>query len=354
MEERVGEFEQNLCFPFLARFFRQLTDYIQEFVKRQTRLPSLCLCRAQRACPCYSKTSVVSEQAEEGIVRDFTETNLTNAVLERLADATDVRFRHVMTSLIRHLHDFVRDVELTEEEWFAGIQFLTATGQKCDEKRQEFILLSDTLGVSMLVDALNHRAQAGATESTVLGPFYVQGAPVLPNGTHLADGLPGEPTLFSGRVLTVTGQLIPGAQVDVWHADAEGFYDVQRPELKGMQLRGKFQTDEQGRFWFWTTRPVEYPVPTDGPVGKMLLKMGRHAYRPAHIHTMVSAPGYEPLTTHVFVAGDRYLESDAVFGVKHSLIVDFARHAPGVAPDATRMEKPYCTVQYDFGLKAVS
>jgi hydroxyquinol 1,2-dioxygenase len=282
------------------------------------------------------------------------ETNLTEAALGGLAEAADPRFKQIMTSLIRHVHDFVREVKLTEEEWFAGIQFLTATGQKCDAKRQEFILLSDTLGVSMLVDMLNHHKTTGATESTVLGPFYVPGAPELPNGANLAQGLPGDPALFSGRVLTADGKPLSTALVDVWHADAEGFYDVQRPQLQGMQLRGKFHTDTQGRFWFWTVRPTEYPVPTDGPVGQMLLKMGRHAYRPAHIHTIVSAPGYEPVTTHVFAAGDRYLNSDAVFGVKNSLIVDFVRHAPGTAPDGKKLERPYFTVQYDFGLQAAA
>jgi hydroxyquinol 1,2-dioxygenase len=271
-----------------------------------------------------------------------------------LAEAADPRFKQIMTSLIRQVHDFVRDVKLIEEEWFAGIQFLTATGQKCDEKRQEFILLSDTLGVSMLVDMLNHHKTTGATESTVLGPFYVPGASELPNGANLAEGLPGDPTLFSGRVLTTDGKPLSGALVDVWHADAEGFYDVQRPQLKGMQLRGKFHTDAQGRFWFWTVRPTEYPVPTDGPVGQMLLKMGRHAYRPAHIHTIVSAPGYEPVTTHVFAAGDRYLNSDAVFGVKNSLIVDFVQNAPGTAPDGKKLDRPYFTVQYDFGLQTAA
>lgn len=282
------------------------------------------------------------------------ETNLTEAALARLAEAVDPRFKQIMTSLIRHLHDFVREVKLTEEEWFAGIQFLTTTGQKCDEKRQEFILLSDTLGVSMLVDMLNHQKTAGATESTVLGPFYVPNAPELPNGANLAEGLPGIPTLFSGRVLTTEGTPLLGACVDVWQADAEGFYDVQRPQLQGMQLRGRFHTDAQGRFWFWTVRPIEYPVPTDGPVGQMLLKMGRHPYRPAHIHTIVSAPGYEPVTTHVFAAGDRYLTSDAVFGVKNSLIVDFVQHQPGTAPDGKKLERPYFTVQYDFGLEAAA
>ena len=283
---------------------------------------------------------------------EVSEKNLTEAVVARLATTTDPRFKQIMTSLIRHLHAFVRDVELTEDEWMAGIQFLTATGKKCDDKRQEFILLSDTLGVSMLVDALNHRQPEGATASTVLGPFYVPGAHNFPNGTNLGKGLPGDPTLFSGRVFSTSGKPIVNAEIDIWHADAEGFYDVQRPELKGMRLRGKFHTDGQGRFWFWTTRPTEYPVPTDGPVGNMLDKMSRHAYRPAHIHTMISAPGYEPVTTHIFVKGDRYLDSDAVFGVKDSLIVDFHRHEPGTAPDGTTLDRVYFTVNYDFGLKA--
>jgi len=285
-------------------------------------------------------------------MRNLTEANLTDAVLTKLTGATNPRFQQVMSSLLRHLHAFVREVELTEAEWFAGIQFLMAVGQKCDAKRQEFILLSDTLGVSMLVDALNHRKANGATESTVLGPFYVPSAPELPNGTDLAVGLPGEPTLFSGRVLAMDGKPIRGAQIDTWQADAEGYYDVQRPNLDGMRLRGKFRTDAQGRFWFWTVKPTEYPIPTDGPVGQMLLSMGRHPYRPAHIHTIVSAPGFEPVTTHVFVKGDRYLDSDAVFGVKDSLVVDFVRHEPGLAPDGTKMDQPYFTVQYDFGLQA--
>jgi hydroxyquinol 1,2-dioxygenase len=281
-----------------------------------------------------------------------TAAHLTDMVIARLAGTPDPRLRQVMTSLLRHLHAFVREVELTEAEWFAGIQFLTAVGQKCDAKRQEFILLSDTLGVSMLVDAINHHQAPGATESTVLGPFYVPGALELPNGTNLAEGLPGEPTLFSGRVLTADGKPIPGAQVDTWQADAEGFYDVQRPDLNGLRLRGKFRADAQGRFWFWTVKPTSYPVPTDGPVGQMLLSLGRHPYRPAHIHTIVSAPGFVPVTTHVFVKGDPYLDSDAVFGVKESLVVDFVRHEPGSAPDGTKMDRPYYTVQYDFGLQA--
>jgi hydroxyquinol 1,2-dioxygenase len=282
-------------------------------------------------------------------MRNLTEQNLTDAVLAKLEGAADPRFKQVMISLIRHLHAFVREVELTEEEWFAGIQFLTATGQKCDDKRQEYILLSDTLGVSMLVDAINHRKPGGATESTVLGPFYVPGAPELPCGSNIAQGVPGEPAYFSGRVSTPQGGPIAGATLDLWSTDGEGWYDVQRPG-QSMRARGRIKTDAQGRYAFWTIKPVSYPIPTDGPVGQMLLRMGRHPYRPAHTHMIVSAPGYEAVTTHLFVEGDPYLESDAVFGVKNSLVVRFQQHPPGVAPDGTRMDRQYCTVRYDFGL----
>jgi hydroxyquinol 1,2-dioxygenase len=282
-------------------------------------------------------------------MRNLTETNLTDAVLSKLEGASDPRFKQIMTSLIRHLHAFVREVELTEEEWFAGIQFLTATGQKCDDKRQEYILLSDTLGVSMLVDAINHRKPRGATESTVLGPFYVPGAPDMPVGSNIAEGVEGEPTHFSGRVLSSDGKPITGAMLDLWSTDGEGWYDVQKPGAE-LRARGRIRTDSQGRYAFWTVKPVSYPIPTDGPVGKMLLKMGRHPYRPAHTHMIVSAPGFQPVTTHVFVEGDPYLESDAVFAVKNSLVAPFVRHEPGSAPDGKHMDRPYYTVQYDFGL----
>jgi hydroxyquinol 1,2-dioxygenase len=284
-------------------------------------------------------------------MRNLTEANLTEAVLGKLEGATDPRLKQIMTSLIKHLHAFVREVELTEEEWFTGIQFLTATGQKCDDKRQEYILLSDTLGVSMLVDAINHRKPSGATESTVLGPFYVSGAPEMPLGANIAEGVKGEPTYFSGRVRAPDGKPIAGATLDLWSTDGEGWYDVQLKQSEGMRARGKIKTDADGRYRFWTIKPVSYPIPTDGPVGKMLLKMGRHPYRPAHTHMIVSAPGYEPVTTHVFVESDPYLESDAVFGVKNSLVANFARQPAGVAPDGKRMDVPYYTVAYDFGLK---
>ncbi|HTT41418.1 MAG TPA: intradiol ring-cleavage dioxygenase [Burkholderiales bacterium] len=283
-------------------------------------------------------------------MRNLTEANLTDAVLAKLEGAPDARFKQIMTSLIQHLHAFVREVELTEEEWMTGIQFLTAVGHKCDDKRQEFILLSDTLGVSMLVDAINHRKPSGATESTVLGPFYIPGAPELPIGANIAEGVEGEPTYFSGHVRSPDGKPVSGATLDLWSTDGEGWYDVQLEGVKGMRARGKIKTDTAGRYAFWTIKPVSYPIPADGPVGKMLRLMGRHPYRPAHTHMMISAPGYEPVTTHVFVEGDKYIDSDAVFGVKNSLVAEFRRHNPGVAPDGKRLNKPYYTVEYDFGL----
>ncbi len=284
-------------------------------------------------------------------MRNLTEKNLTDAVLAKLDGTTDARFKQIMVSLITHLHAFVREVELTEEEWFTGIQFLTATGQKCDDKRQEYILLSDTLGVSMLVDAMNHRKPSGATESTVLGPFYVAGAPEEPLGANIAEGVEGEPTYFSGRVRALDGKPIAGATLDLWSTDGAGWYDVQLQGDKGMRARGKIKTDADGRYGFWTIKPVSYPIPTDGPVGKMLLKTGRHPYRPAHTHMIVSARGYKTVTTHVFVEGDPYLESDAVFAVKNSLVADFKRQDPGLAPDGKRMDRPFYTVRYEFALE---
>lgn len=283
-------------------------------------------------------------------MRDPTEADMTEAVLAELK-STDARFRQVATSLIRHLHAFVREVELTESEWMEAIRFLTAVGQKCDAKRQEFILLSDTLGVSMLVDAINHQKPPGATESTVFGPFYLPGAPELANGANIAEGVAGEPAFFSGRVTDLTGKPIAGAMLDIWGVDGEGWYDVQLPHVKKMQVRGKIKTDAQGGYRFRSVKPVSYSIPTDGPVGTMLAKMGRHPNRPAHEHVMISAPGYKTVITHIFVAGDPYLESDAVFGVKNSLIADFVRHPPGTAPDGSRVDVPYYTINYDFGLE---
>jgi len=280
------------------------------------------------------------------------ETTLSDAVIARLSADADPRFRRVMTSLIRHLHDFVREVELTEEEWFDAIKFLTATGQKCDDKRQEFILLSDVLGVSMLVDAINHRSSGGTTETTVLGPFFVHGAKEIENGDDMAAGWNGEPTYVSGRVLSTEGKPIAGALLDLWQSNSEGRYDVQLADSGGKQLRAKLRTDAAGCFRFRTILPTSYPVPTDGPVGEVLRRMGRHPMRPAHLHFIVSASGYETVVTHLFVKGDPYLDSDAVFGVKDALIVDFARNESQVEAQKLGLTAPFYSANYVFVLRA--
>ncbi len=288
------------------------------------------------------------------IMGSFTGDDLTDAVLGRMENADNPRFRQIMTSLIRHLHAFVREVELTEEEWFEGIRFLTATGQKCDDKRQEFILLSDVLGVSMLVDAINHRRPDGSTESTVLGPFFVHDAPEIKNGDNMAEGWEGEPTYVSGRVLSGDGMPIAEADLDIWQSDETGHYDIQVPDSNGKQLRAKLRTDEEGRYYFRTIKPASYPVPTDGPVGLILDRMGRHPMRPAHIHFIVSSPCFETLITHLFVKGDPYLESDVVFAVKDSLVVDFKRVDSEVEAGKVGLTSPFYSVAYDFVLKAAT
>jgi hydroxyquinol 1,2-dioxygenase len=284
-------------------------------------------------------------------MREFNEKSITQAVIERLSQCEDPRFKRVMTSLVTHLHDFVRDVNLTEAEWMGAIEFLTAVGQTCTEKRQEFILLSDTLGVSVLVITLNHPADQGSAESTVLGPFYWPGAPDLPRGSNLAVGVKGEPAFYSGRVLSASGQPLENALLDIWSGDGDGDYDMQIPGETGMKARGRIRTDAAGRYWFRSIRPTFYPVPTDGPVGVMLRKMGRHPNRPGHIHMIVSAEGYRPVTTHLFVAGSQYLDSDAVFGMKESLVAQFDRHPPGKGPNGEGVEVPFYTVNYDFRLR---
>ena len=284
-------------------------------------------------------------------MREFDEKTITQAVIGRLSDCDDARFQRVMTSLVTHLHNFIRDVKLTEAEWLTAIQFLTDVGQKCTEKRQEFILLSDTLGVSVLVITLNHPAHEGSAESTVLGPFYWEGAPDLPRGSNLAEGVKGEPAFYSGRVLSMEGRPLENALLDIWSGDGDGNYDMQIPGETRMKARGRIGTDAEGRYWFRSIRPTFYPVPTDGPVGRMLRHMERHPNRPGHIHMIVSAPGHLPVTTHLFVAGSEYLDSDAVFGMKESLVAQFDRHPPGAGPQGERMETDFYTVNYDFRLR---
>jgi protocatechuate 3,4-dioxygenase beta subunit len=276
---------------------------------------------------------------------------LQAAVQARIANDTDPRFKTIMSSLIKHLHAFVREVELTEEEWFEGIKFLTATGQKCDDKRQEFILLSDVLGVSMLVDAINHRRPEECTQNTVLGPFFVHGAPEIQNGGDMAPGWNGEPTFCHGRVVGTDGKPVAGAVLDLWQSNDEGFYDVQLESFDEHKLRAQLKTDAQGRYWFRTIKPTSYPVPTDGPVGLILDRMGRHPMRPAHLHVAVTAPGYETLVTHLFVKGDPYIDSDVVFGVKPSLIVDFKQNASEEAAKQAGLEAPFTEAKFDFVLK---
>ncbi len=285
-------------------------------------------------------------------MRNFDENSITQAVLDRVAQAPDPRTRQIGLALVRHLHALVKEVEPSMAEWEAAIGFLTRTGQMCDDTRQEFILLSDTLGVSMLVDAINHRDADGATDTTVLGPFYVQDPAVFPLGSNISDGIKGEPLFVSGTIASADGTPLAGAAVDVWHSDADGYYDVQQmDELGGLAMRARLLADAQGRFHFWTIRPAAYPIPHDGPVGEMLAAQARHPYRPAHVHFMIHADEHDTLVTHVFVAGDRYLDSDVVFGVKDSLIREFPSHLPGTAPDGRIMDRPYDSLHYDFRLK---
>ncbi len=262
-------------------------------------------------------------------MRNLTQDNITQAVLARLAATPDPRLREVMTSLVQHLHAFARDVKLTEDEWFQGIQFLTDVGHKTSDKRQEFILLSDTLGLSMLTVAMNNDKPHGCTEATVFGPFHVEGAPHYENGADIANGAAGEPCLVRGRVLGLAGEPVPGATIEVWQADARGNYDVQYEGLDHHQARGVLHAGTDGQFEFRSVLAESYPIPHDGPVGALLRATARHPWRPAHLHFMIVAEGYERLVTHVFRSGDPYLDSDAVFGVRESLVADWLRQPDG-------------------------
>jgi hydroxyquinol 1,2-dioxygenase len=284
--------------------------------------------------------------------RNKSEDEITAEVLARFAEAKDPRLRQIMLSLIGHLHAFVKDVQLTEAEWFQAIEILTAAGKLCSDKRQEFILFSDTLGVSMVVDLLDHRKPEGATESTVFGPFHRLGAPEMPPGGNIAHrDTTGIPTLVSGRIVDLDGRPIAGALLDVWQAQTNGLYDSQDAHADQLHMRGKFRSDGEGRYLLRTVRPVHYPIPSDGPVGHMLTATGRHPWRPAHIHFVVSAEGYEPVTTHIFDRADPYLASDAVFAVKDSLICEFVRHdAPTREASRLGIAPPFLTADFDFRL----
>ncbi|UXT61266.1 intradiol ring-cleavage dioxygenase (plasmid) [Agrobacterium fabrum] len=270
--------------------------------------------------------------------RYFTEENSEDAVNSRMGPSTDPRLAEVMTCLVKHLHAFAKEINLTQAEWDYGIDFLTKVGQICSQERQEFILLSDTLGLSMLVDAINNRRPSGATENTVLGPFHVANAPARAMGDTISLDGKGESCLFEGMVVDNLGQPIEGAKIDVWSDNADGFYDVQQPGIQPKwNNRGIFVTGQDGRYSFVGIKPVSYPIPNDGPVGKMLGHLGRHPYRPAHMHYIVSAPGYQTVVTHTFVGDDHYITSDAVFGVKETLVAPFERVAEG----ATLWHSPF-------------
>lgn len=275
---------------------------------------------------------------------------VTDSVVASFANTGDDRLREVLESLTRHLHAFARDVRLTQDEWEAGIGFLTRVGHITDDRRQEFILLSDVLGLSMLTVGINSPIHPAATESTVFGPFFVDDAPEVPLGGDIARGLAGTPCWVTGSVASTTGVPVAGARIDVWEADDDGLYDVQRPggEISG---RGWLRSGPDGAYRFWSVRPSPYPIPDDGPVGDLLAATGRGPMRPAHLHVRVEAPGYRTLVTHIFVADDPHLDSDAVFGVKDSLVVEFADHPAGMAPGGRTLDTPWTSVRFDIVLE---
>jgi catechol 1,2-dioxygenase len=283
----------------------------------------------------------------------FTEENSVEVVTGRNRNAKNERLKQVMEVVTRKMHEAVKEIEPTQDEWLQAILFLTRTGQICNEWRQEFILLSDVLGVSMLVDAINNRKPSGASESTVLGPFHVDGAPELEMGANICLDQKGEDMFISGRILGTDGKPIENAVIDVWQANDEGFYDVQQQGVQpDFNLRGVFRTGADGRYWFRAVKPKYYPIPDDGPVGQLLGQLGRHPYRPAHLHYIIKAKGFEPLVTHIFDPNDPYINSDAVFGVKESLLAQFKRTDDPSRAKQYGFSGAFWDVEHDFVLAA--
>jgi hydroxyquinol 1,2-dioxygenase len=280
-----------------------------------------------------------------------TEENLTDLAVERWATAHSPRFAELMTALVRHLHSFAREVRLTEEEWAAAVEWLAATGRISDDKRQEFILTSDVLGLSTLVVQLNNRFSPGATPATVLGPFHIDGSPEVPYGFDMSDGIDGVPLFLTGRVLGLDGTPLPDVTLDVWQADAAGVYEAQLPGTDEARLRAKYRTRPDGTYLVRTVAPRGYAIPLDGPVGDLVRGTDISCFRPAHVHFLIEHPGYERLVTHLFQQGAEYLDSDVVFGTKDPLIVDFAESPAGGAPDGSTVEGPYLHAEYDFVLQ---
>jgi hydroxyquinol 1,2-dioxygenase len=274
----------------------------------------------------------------------------TKVVLQRWEDIPDPRLREVMQSAIRHLHSFVSEVRPTGAEWFKAIEFLTQTGQKCDDKRQEFILASDVFGVSMLVDDINNRRVAGATPSTVEGPFHIPAAPEVAHGADMANGAPGIPCFVTGTVRGLDGRPVAGAVLDLWQTDGEGLYEEQRRTVEPW-MRGIYKTQADGSYSVRTVAPISYTIPMDGPVGALMERTDMSHMRPAHIHFALSAPGYHYLVTHLFQKGDKFIDNDVVYGVKDPLIVEFVKRPPGKAPNGEMVDTPFYEVKYDFILE---
>jgi hydroxyquinol 1,2-dioxygenase len=279
------------------------------------------------------------------------EVELTERVLRSFDDCADPRLRQVMQALVRHLHLFLREVRLTEAEWQAGIDFLTAAGHITDERRQEFILLSDVLGASMQTIAMANEARGDATEATVVGPFFVERSPQIEPGGDIAGKAVGEPCWVEGSVVDAAGKPVPGARIDVWEADEDGLYDVQYDDRR-TAARGHLFTDADGRYSFWAITPTPYAIPHDGPVGAMLAAVGRSPLRASHLHFRVGAPGHRTLITHIFVRGDELLDHDAVFGVKRSLVKDFEPQPAGTpTPDGRDLgEREWSRTRFDVVL----
>ncbi|MCI2418148.1 catechol 1,2-dioxygenase [Saccharopolyspora sp. K220] len=280
--------------------------------------------------------------------------NITEIALQRWGTAHAPRMAELMTALVRHIHEFAREVELTEDEWLAAIEWLTATGQASDDKRQEFILASDVLGLSMLVVQLNNRFSPAATPATVLGPFHIDGSPPVPFGHDMSDGLPGTPLFITGKVTDTDGKPMPSVVLDVWQADSEGYYESQIAEVDEARLRAKYQTREDGTFCVRTIAPLGYSIPMDGPVGDLIGKTDISHFRPAHIHFLIDEPGHRKLITHLFQNGAQYLDSDVVFGTKDALVVEFAERPAGETPDGNSIDQPYLHATYDFVLEPTS
>ncbi|MBY0441269.1 MAG: hydroxyquinol 1,2-dioxygenase [Mycobacteriaceae bacterium] len=283
---------------------------------------------------------------------NLTETTITGAVQQAFATSTDERFRQLLGSLVQHLHDFARETRLTNAEWLTGLDFLERVGKISRPTRQEFVLLSDILGLSMLLDKINQPAGSSATDSALLGPFYIADLPETENGADIAHGVAGTPMFVTGRVITEHGDPIVGVSVNTWHNDSEGLYDVQQAEELHHEpaMRALLTTDDNGRFWYRSITPRSYPVPTDGPCGEILRAANRSATRPQHVHFRLDADGYHPLITQLFLREDPYIDQDAVFAAQDSLLADFIRHEPGVAPDGTIVDQPFVTLDWTFTL----